>query len=113
MAGLVDSDALILDLRGRLQERSSWGLPQLHALIAELEQKHRIDESADAAVIRRFGAHLQDSFLGILPAATPDPLPADDRLATSAVMDGGATFDPPLEDACHPYPPRRPAPAMT
>lgn len=114
MAGLVDYPALILDLRGELQARESWGRGQVLGLINELEQRHRVDETADAAVLRRFGGHLHDSFMGILPAVTPGPLTGGDRAATSSVMDDGRDIAiPHQEDECrpthHPSPSRAPA----
>lgn len=121
MAGLVDYQALVVDLRGRLLERPSWGAGQLQVLISELELEHRIDESADASVLRRFSGHLTDTFLGILPPATPDPLPSDDRMTessrqqTSLAMDDGAVIRSPYqEDECPPptHPSSR-APALT
>lgn len=114
---LVDYPAFLLDLRGRLRERESWGRGQIMSLIDELEQHHRIREDADAAVIRRFGDHLYDCFTGILPAATSTPLTLDDRLAMSLAMDDGAPSDPSGGDACNPArqssPNRTPAPALT
>lgn len=114
MAGLVDYQALVVDLRGRLLERPSWGAGQLQVLISELELEHRIDESADASVLRRFSGHLTDTFLGILPPATPDPLPGDDH-ATSPAMDDGAVIRSPYqEDECPaPTHPSSRAPALT
>lgn len=96
MAG-VDGDALLVDLRRRLRERPSWGLPQLRELLEELELEHTPDESADAAVLRRFASGLTDEFLGQLPrlGSPDDPLAGDDPRSlvqgpvTSAAMDGG------------------------
>lgn len=114
---LVDYPAFLLDLRGRLRERESWGRGQIAGLIDELEQRHRIVEDADAAVIRRFGDHLYDCFTGILPTATRDPLTIDDRAATLTVMDAGAPSDPYGGDACQPTHPSSPSrtrvPALT
>jgi len=95
VARLVDTDALLLDLRGALQERASWGRAQVLDLINELEQRHRISESDDAAVLRRFSEHLTDTFLGIVPTphATTDPLDGGDPSGAQAPMAGGATPD--------------------
>jgi hypothetical protein len=98
VAGLVDHEALVLDLRHELRtatgpdggQRNSWGRAQLLELLDELEGRHRVDEAADAATLRRFAGHLTDTFMGLVPRpATDIPLAADDR-ETSAPMDDSA-----------------------
>jgi hypothetical protein len=110
---LVDHEALLLDLRGELAARESWGRSQILVLLSELEQRHRIDESDEAAVLRRFGSHLTDTFFGLVPRlATTDPLSVDDPAGASVAMDGGAPTDQQTEGAaCLPPQKTPPSPA--
>lgn len=103
MGRLVDHEALLLDLEAEVQERASWGRAQLLGLLAELRTRHRVSESDDEAVLRRFSGHLTDTFFGLvpMPPATDDPLAAPDPQGTSAAMGEGATSDHPLEGQTH------------
>jgi hypothetical protein len=82
----VDYPAVLADFEACLLERPSWGRGQLLELLAELKRDHSVEESADEAVLRRFSAHLTDTFFGVSPR--PDvPLVGDDR-ETSQAMGG-------------------------
>jgi hypothetical protein len=105
---VYDYAAIVADFEAFLLEdgRSSHGTDFLTRKLTELRAAHRIDESADAAFLRRFGAHLSETFLGLVPAsATLDPLPTTDP-RTAVAMDEGAASDHPHEgsDACPPTP---------
>jgi hypothetical protein len=109
---LVDYPALVLDLRGRLAERPSWGSGQLRDLVDELEQRHRITETADAAVLRRFSGHLTDIALGLLPdPATDTPLTEAAPSGTTSAMGEGAPSDPLPHGETHDRHPAHPRPA--
>jgi len=83
---LVDYEALVMDFRQELRNgRVSWGRAQLLERLDQLEGRHRIDESADEATLRRFSGHLTDTFFAVSPRpATEGPLASDDRETSPA-----------------------------
>lgn len=65
---MVDSAAVLLELRGRLAEKPSWGRQDLLVLIAELEVQHRVDEDELERALRLVQPTLMDTLFNRLPA---------------------------------------------
>lgn len=102
---LVDHERVLLEVKALVAAKPSHGASALLAAIAELEVSHRVDEGEMEMWTRRFGGHLYDSFMGLLPRASEatDPLAGAD-LSGDDGRDGGAPHlrrPTDSEESCH------------
>jgi hypothetical protein len=86
---VVDSDALLIELRGRVAEKPSWGRHDLLVLMAELEGKHTVTEDELDRALRLTMPQMLDLLFNRAPQLAE---------AIRAVLEGSRASDDGDED---------------